>query len=116
MTTVKTRNEYYGFYGTIHLALASADESWSMAIEKIAELTGHEHEDIGAWLDTKGGRHIADNVIDRLNNTDLNSAIDEAVNKWNGFRLTGEHRRNGAPACATYLQAEIAMIAMAITS
>ena len=48
MTTVKTTNECYGFYGTINCAGVNADDAWNIAIAKIAELTGHEHEDIGA--------------------------------------------------------------------
>ncbi len=116
MTTVKTTNECYGFYGTMTCGGVNADDAWNIAIAKIAELTGHEHEHVGAWLDTKDGRHVADSVRDRLRNTDLTSAIDAAVNEWNGFRQTREHRRNGAPACATYLQAQIALIAFNLAS
>lgn len=114
MQTAKTTNEHYGFYGTFSLYNnGTAATAWDSAVKKLEAATGHEQENIGAWLDTRTGRHFADQVISNVKmGSELNAAIDKTIEKWNKFHQNPHHRNNGAPACATYLQADIALIAM----
>lgn len=114
MQTVKTTNEHYGFYGTINLYNNTmAEAAWNTAISQLEAATGHYREDIGAWLDTRIGRHFADQVTSQIKmGADMETAIAATIEKWNKFKQNRHHRSNGTPASATYLQADIAMVSM----
>ena len=58
-TLPQTQNEGWGFLGTMGGLAATA---WPLAVTKIAEATGADQEAVVAFLDSKYGRHFADEV------------------------------------------------------
>lgn len=108
MAALKTNNQDWGFFGTIALANCDqAQEAWDMAMEKLEAETSHTPEDIRTWLDSRSGRHFADNVVEKLRNESLEESIDAAIKRWNSWKPSNTQRKNGAPSWATYLQADI---------
>ncbi len=68
MTTkiLKTENEMYGFWGTtaIHYKKQKVQERWNEAFITLKNLSGKSDEEIRICLDSRMGRHIADDCID----------------------------------------------------
>lgn len=87
-----TRNEGYGFYGTMRVA-GCADEAWEIAMTAIAAETGTETDEVRDFLDSTWGRHFADTVHCYLGKYSLKNAIAEAIKKWNSWKLTPRMRR-----------------------
>ena len=54
-----TENESWGFWGTMG---GYASVACPLAMAAIAEATGQQLEDVRAFLDSKAGRHFADEV------------------------------------------------------
>lgn len=50
----KTRNEAYGFYGTMYLD-GCADEAWDSALTALAAETGAEQDEVRDFLDSRRG-------------------------------------------------------------
>lgn len=88
---MKTRNESYGFYGTMRLA-GCADEAWEIAMATIAAETGAEPDEVRDFLDSLWGRHFADTVRDFLQQG-LGQAIAAAIKRWNSWKLSSRTRR-----------------------
>lgn len=75
-----TRNEAYGFWGTMHKHAAAA---WPLAIFTIAETTNESYENVRAFLDSRHGRHFADDLRDRRHVGDrLDDAVRFATARW----------------------------------
>lgn len=89
---LRTKNETYGFYGTIAHAGVDRDEAWVVAFQAISRVTGFDHEEaIRAFLDGRVGRHFADSVANHLHRgATLQVAVDAAVGEWMGRRI-GRH-------------------------
>lgn len=88
----QTRNEAYGFYGTMHLD-GCADEAWEIALPALAAETGAEQDEVRDFLDSCWGRHFADTVHCNLGKYSLKDAIAEVIKKWNSWELTPRMRR-----------------------
>lgn len=88
----KTRNEAYGFYGTMRLD-GCADEAWGIAITAIASDTGAEPDEVRDFLDSRWGRHFADTVHCYLDKHSLKEAIAQAIRHWNSWTLSLRTRR-----------------------
>lgn len=88
----KTRNEAYGFYGTMHLD-GCADEAWEIAMQAIADDTGAEPDEVRDFLDSCWGRHFADTVHCFLDRHCLKDAIAETISQWNSWELSPRTRR-----------------------
>ena len=105
MTTtliLATQNEAWGFWGTMNNQAAAA---WPIAMTAISDATYQPLESVRAFLDSRHGRHFADDVLNGLHaGANLNDAIDQATQRWMGWtigRLTS--KQHGIPKGLPYL-------------
>jgi hypothetical protein len=86
-----TRNEAWGFWGTVSRASArpvDAAAAWEIASRRIAEVAGASPEGVRDFLDSRHGRHFADDVAGELwKGETLKVAIDAAIDRWQGWRI-----------------------------
>ncbi len=81
-TTLESRNEGHGFFGTIGQH-AGANEAWILAMDAISKVTGCSLAGVRDFLDSRYGRHFADEVASALvGGQDLRAAVDTGVNRW----------------------------------
>ena len=103
-TTLPTRNAEWGFHGTIgrlEAAIATdPDRAWTLASAAIAAATGAAPEGVRDFLDSRHGRHFADDVANGLARGDtLEGALHAAVARWQGWRIGRRTaRETGIPA------------------
>jgi hypothetical protein len=97
-----TKNESWGFWGTMR---GHASVAWPLAMTAIAEATGESLEDVRAFLDSKAGRHFADEVCGhQCHGQALPDAIANTVAAW--MRMTIKRRTAidyGIPHGSPYL-------------
>lgn len=97
-----TRNESWGFYGTMQ---DKAPAAWAIALPAIAEITGCAPDAVRAFLDSRHGRHFADEVQNHLYlGRDLEQSLQAAIATWMGWtikRLTA--KEYGIPRGLPYL-------------
>jgi len=111
MTThpiLPSRNEDYGFFGTLTVCPQRdrrSAEVWDLASRLIAEAIGADSEDervgIRDFLDSRMGRHFADDVVSNLTggSTPLEAAIAAAIHRWQDWRISRQtERAEGIPA------------------
>lgn len=100
---IQTTNEGWGFYGSFTTQAAAA---WPLALTAIQQATGFDEADCATFLDSRHGRHFADDVLNALRDGHpLAQAIEAAVTRWQGYKLTRSARaRYDIPAGVTYLQ------------
>lgn len=100
--TLATQNESYGFWNSMN---EHASAAWPIASTVIATATGCEPEQVRAFLDSRHGRHFADDVQNALFvGANLKDAIDQATAKWMGWtigRITS--KEYGIPRGMAYL-------------
>lgn len=85
--TLPSQNEAWGFFGTIRHHAEPA-EAWRLASLHIAAETGVSEEAVRAFLDSRYGRHFADDVTNALfGGLDLPAAIDSAIERWMNWRI-----------------------------
>ena len=108
-TTLPTRNTDWGFFGTIGrigndpaVEMATA---WEIASRRIAEETTASPEGVRDFLDSRHGRHFADDVGNELwKGETLKVAIDAAIARWMGWRIDRKtSRETGIPHGLPYL-------------
>ena len=102
--TLTTGNTAWGFYGTIGYH-ADADTAWPLAMAAIADATGCTPDEVRDFLDSRYGRHFADDLanalVDRL---PLADAIANATTKWMGWTIGRRtSRETGIPHGLPYL-------------
>lgn len=108
-TILPTRNTEWGFWGTIDRIdndlAADAPKAWTQASQAIAAATGVSPEGVRDFLDSRHGRHFADDVANWLARGDtLKDAIDAAVARWMGWRIDRRTEREmGIPRGLPYL-------------
>jgi hypothetical protein len=79
-TIPETKNEGYGFYGTMR---AHAENAWPLAILTIQRVIKRPRTEIRAFLDSPGGRHFAHEVEGYLiEGLALAEAIEAATQRW----------------------------------
>ena len=92
----------FGFWGTMQ---EHASAAWAIALPTIAIATGCEPEQVRAFLDSRHGRHFADDVQNGLFvGCSIKDAIDQATAKWMGWtigRMTA--KETGIPRGMAYL-------------
>ena len=97
-----TQNESYGFWGTMK---EEAQAAWAIALPAISKATGCEFEAVRAFLDSRHGRHFADEVRNHLlKGNSLTDAINATITQWMGWtigRLTS--KQYGIPRGLPYL-------------
>lgn len=108
-----SRNEDAGFFGamtTCPLRERRSAEVWALASTMIAAAVRAKSEEdlIGVrdFLDSRTGRHFADDVMGALESgtPDSASAIKAAIAKWQGWRISVQTQRlEGIPAGLPYL-------------
>ncbi|MBI3674076.1 MAG: hypothetical protein HY245_11815 [Rhizobiales bacterium] len=103
-TILPTRNEAWGFYGTSRHHV-DPDRAWPLAFATIAEATGASPEGVRDFLDSRHGRHFADDVASGLaDSQSLENAITAAIDRWMGWRIGRKtHRETGIPVGLPYL-------------
>ena len=116
MTThpcLPSRNEDYGFFRTLTVFPerdCRSAEVWMLASRLIAEAIGASSEDemigIRDFLESRIGRHFADDVVGNMTgcNIGLEAAIASAIRRWQGWRIDhATERSEGIPAGLPYL-------------
>ena len=106
MTTTKqiptSQNEAWGFCGTMN---DDAQAAWPIAITAISDATCQPLESVRLFLDSRHGRHFADDVLNDLHaGSNLQEAIHAATQRWMGWtigRLTS--KQHGIPKGLPYL-------------
>jgi hypothetical protein len=97
-----TTNESWGFYGTME---EHAKAAWPMATRAIARATGIAIGEIQPFLDSRQGRHFADDVLNAMAvDARLGDAIDAAIERWMGWTISRDMQRDlGIPRGLPYL-------------
>ena len=80
-----TQNEAWGFWGTMNNQAAAA---WPIAMTAISDATFQPLESVRAFLDSRHGRHFADDVLNGLHaGLNLHDAIHAATQRWMGWTI-----------------------------
>ena len=116
MTTpaiLPSRNEDYGFFRTMTvcpLRDRRSAEVWALASTMIASAICADSEDemigIRDFLDSRMGRHFADDVIGNMMGCDIDceAAIKSAIRRWQDWRISRQtERKEGIPTGLPYL-------------
>lgn len=108
-----SRNEDHGFFGTITacaLRERRSTEVWALASQRIAEAvqatSDEERIGIRDFLDSRMGRHFADDVVGALMRgaPDSAAAIACAIRRWQGWVISRQtEQEDGIPAGLPYL-------------
>ena len=104
-TTTKiptTQNEAWGFWGTMTENAAAA---WPMAMTAIAEATGQPPVAVRAFLDSRHGRHLADDVLNQMHaGLALVDAVRAATQQWMNWKIGRQtSKQYGIPRGLPYL-------------
>ena len=126
MTThpiLPSRNEDYGFFRTLTVCPQRdrrSAEVWTLASRLIAAAIGTDSEDemigIRDFLDSRMGRHFADDVVGNMTgcNIDTETAIASAIRRWQDWRISRKTERcDGIPAGLPYLTGWVQHFAVA---
>lgn len=97
-----TRNEDWGFWGTMN---ENAHAAWPIAMSAISDATCQPLESVRTFLDSRHGRHFADDVLNQmLTGNDIEPAIRAAVTRWMDWTIGRQTARNyGIPRGLPYL-------------
>lgn len=93
-----SNNKAWGFYGTIRHH-ADPAEAWPFAMQAIGEATECSEIGIRDFLDSRHGRHFADDVANGLyDSLPLRQAIDAAIDRWMNWTIDRRtSRETGIP-------------------
>ena len=97
-----TQNDAWGFFGTMDEHAAAA---WPLAMSAISDATGQPLESVRIFLDSRHGRHFADDVQNGLyDGKNLQDAIDAATGRWMGWTIGRQTSKDyGIPRGLPYL-------------
>ena len=97
-------NEAWGFYGTA-AGFGCADAAWAIALPAVAGATGATAEGVRDFLDSRHGRHFADDVANGIHaGLALEAAVDAAITRWMGWTISRSmSRATGIPKDLPYL-------------
>ena len=85
--SLQTANPDWGFFGTI-AHVAEPARAWPLAMQAVREATGRPEAAVRDFLDSRHGRHFADDVANELAaGRGLQDAIAAAVARWMGWRI-----------------------------
>ena len=104
-STLPTANEAWGFYGTSG-AFADAEAAWAIAVPAVLAATDGTPEGVRDFLDSRHGRHFADDVCNGIHaGLDLTAAIEAAITRWMAWTIDRETAREIAmPKGLPYLK------------
>jgi len=96
------QTEAWGFWGTLN---EQAPAAWSLAMTAIAEATGQSLDSVRIFLDSRHGRHFADDVQNGLYRGEaLEDAIAATVHRWMDWTISRQTSRDyGIPRGLPYL-------------
>ena len=116
MTThpsLPSRNEDFGFFRSLTVCPQRdrrSTEVWALASTLIADAIRADSEDemigIRDFLDSRMGRHFADDVVGNMTGCNIGPepAIASAIRRWQGWRISRKTERDeGIPAGLPYL-------------
>ena len=97
-----TQNDTWGFSGTMNDNAAAA---WPVAMTAIYDATFQPLESVRLFLDSRHGRHFADDVLNEmLRGQKIQQAIDAAVTRWMGWTIGRQTSKDhGIPKGLPYL-------------
>lgn len=97
-----TQNEDWGFWGTMN---ENAQAAWPVAMTAISDATCQPLESARVFLDSRHGRHFADDVLNQmLVGNNVEQAIHAAVARWMGWTIGRVTSRDyGIPRGLPYL-------------
>ena len=98
-----TQNDAWGFWNTMD-ELATA--AWPLAMTAIADATGEPLESVRIFLDSRHGRHFADDVQNAMyRGQPLADAINAATQQWMGWTIGRQTSKDyGIPRGLPYLK------------
>lgn len=101
-TIPTTMNEEWGFYGTMG---EQAGAAWQIALPAIAKATATAFDAVRLFLDSRHGRHFADDVKSQMHRgLALAPAIHAAIDQWMGWTIGRRtFRDEGIPRGMPYL-------------
>ena len=99
MTTPRipaTKNVDWGFTGSLN---EQAEAAWPIAMTAISDATSQPLESVRCFLDSRHGRHFADDVLNGLfTGLTLTDAIHAATQRWMGWTVCrADHKEYGIP-------------------
>lgn len=106
MNTLKqipaTQNEAWGFWNTMK---NHANKAWPLAMTAIADATNQPLESVRLFLDSRFGRHFADDVLNQLHaGHTLPDAINAATQQWMTWKIRRQTSKGyGIPRGLPYL-------------
>ena len=97
-----TQNDAWGFWGTMN---EHASTAWPLAMTAISDATGQPLESVRFFLDSRHGRHFADEVQNGLyRGQPLADAINAATRQWMGWTIgRSTSKQYGIPMGLPYL-------------
>ncbi len=97
-----TQNESWGFFGTLD---EQAQAAWPIAMTAISDATYQPLESVRTFLDSRHGRHFADDVLNGLHRgLTLADAIHAATQQWMGWTIGRRTSKDyGIPKGMPYL-------------
>ncbi|HHQ4348124.1 hypothetical protein PZU33_03665 [Pseudomonas aeruginosa] len=97
-----TQNTDWGFFGTMN---EHASAAWPLAMTAISDATGQSLESVQIFLDSRHGRHFADDVQNGLyQGQALQDAITAATHRWMGWTIGRQtSKQYGIPRGLPYL-------------
>lgn len=91
-SVLPTQNEGWGFYGTIANEYYDNDRrrydnektkiAWNIAFREVQNATGWNDKDVREWLDSRDGRHFADQCADFGAGDNPRDGISQAAKFW----------------------------------
>jgi hypothetical protein len=105
-----SRNETWGFFGTMRCLDQDPVAAWAIALPLIATATGCQPEGVRGFLDSRLGRHFADEVANQMaRGLGLEPAILAAIDVHQNWRIDrATERRDGIPAGLSFLTGWVA--------
>ena len=80
-----TQNDAWGFWGAMN---EQANAAWSIAMTAISQATGESLDAVRIFLDSRHGRHFADDVQNGLYaGATLADAINAATRRWMSWTI-----------------------------
>jgi hypothetical protein len=106
---LESNNKGWGFWGTI-AHLDDPRTAWDAAFTEIKAATKIDDEGIRAFLDSREGRHFADDTINELaTGLSIENAVKTAVVRWMGWKIDQKTSREyGIPTGLPYLTGWVA--------
>ena len=97
-----TQNEAWGFWGTMN---EHASAAWPLAMTAVSDATHQPLESVRTFLDSRHGRHFADDVQNGLyQGQALQDAINAATQRWMGWTIGRQTSKDyGIPRGLPYL-------------